>query len=35
MPVEDSETYYRCTLTIPLDQLIMEMNAYFFDTQRK
>ena len=36
MPAEDSETYYRRTLTIPfLDQLVMEMNSWFSDTQRK
>ena len=36
MLAEDSETYYRRTLTIPfLDRLIMEMNARFSDTQRK
>ena len=36
MPAEDSETYYRRTLTIPfLDQLIVEMNARFSITQRK
>ena len=36
MPAEDSETYYRHTLTIPfLDQLIVEMNARFSETQKK
>ena len=36
MPAEDSETYYRHTLTIPFsDQLIVEMNARFSITQRK
>ena len=36
MPAEDSETYYRRTLTIPfIDQLVMEMKARFSDTQRK
>lgn len=36
MPAEDSESYYQRTLTIPyLDQLIMVMNAWFSDTQRK
>ena len=36
IPAEDSETYYRHTLTIPfLDQLVMEMNVRFSDTQRK
>lgn len=36
MPTEDSETYYQPTLTIPfLDQLVMEMDAWFSDTQRK
>ena len=35
-PTEDSETYYRRTLTIPfLDQLIMEMNSRFSETQKK
>ena len=36
MPTEDSKTYYQRTLTIPfLDQLVMEMNAWFSETQRK
>ena len=36
MHAEDSKTYYQHTLTIPfLDQLVMEMNARFLDTQRK
>ena len=34
MPAEDSETYYRRTLTIPFfDQLVTEMNARFLATQ--
>ena len=35
-PAEDSETYYRRTLTVLfLDQLIMEMNSRFSETQKK
>ena len=35
-PAEDCVAYYRRTLTIPfLDQVIMEMNSRFSDTQKK